>query len=248
MFEQWKASHANGDLNDRKALREALAYQNYLDSPLHIQNEAQKIAINVDCNCLLDDGIYPEAAQCCLGTEVKFTGTVAYFVLPKKNTLPKPAPYAKLDPDFLLDTLLKCRRNVLFISDWVDDAGNQALPSPDQVNCGELARGLGLCGTNWKKDRLITIIAFNIDQAHKSSWLDSGLVFYWYAAPHRTEWGLARSLGTGRPALREWTIPKQADAFKIMNYWDRQAEQDYDFSLNSLGEEYWNACAKELRP
>lgn len=248
MFEQWKASHTDGDLNNLKTLREALAYQNYLASPVQIQSEAEKVIMAVGCDGLLDNGMHPTAEQCCLGAKVQFEGAVAYFVLKKKDAFPKPAPYAKLDPDFLLDIVLNSRREVLFISDWSDDAGKPALPAPDEVNCGELARSLGLCGTNWKAGTQITIIAFTVEQAHKSTWLDSGLAFFWYAAPSRPEWGLSRSLGTGRPTLREWVLPKSEDAFKIVDYWDREAEQDYVLSANNLGVDYWNTCAKELRP
>lgn len=248
VLEKWKASHITGDLNDRKILREALAYQNYLDSPKHVQVEAEKAILDKCCADLSDDGIKPTAEQCCLGTPFHPAGKTAYFVLPRKDVLPKPAPYAKLEPEFLLDTLLKCRRQVLFISDWADDAGNSALPAPDLVNCGELARGLGLCGTNWKKGRSITIIALNVEKIHKPTWLDSGLTFFWYAAPSRPDWGLSRSLETGRPTLREWVLPKRDGAFKVENYWDRNAEEDYDFTQNRLRDMYWNTCAKELRP
>ncbi|WP_031595304.1 hypothetical protein [Ferrovum myxofaciens] len=247
MFERWKASYENGDLNDRKILREALAYQNYLGSPRHIQSEVEKVIMVDGCDDLLNIGMYPNMAQCCLGTEVQFEGEVAYFVLKKKTLLPKPAPYANQNPDFLQDTVLNLRRKVLFISDWTDEANELVLHSPDQVNCGELARGLGLCGTNWKEGERITIMAFNVEKVHKTTWLDSGLVFFWYAAPHQLKCGLARNLETGLPTLREWVLPKQDGAFMIMDYWDREAEQDYDLSANNLGVDYWNACAKEIR-
>jgi hypothetical protein len=247
VFEQWKASHANGDLSDRKALREALAYQNYLASPLHIQSEAEKVIMAVGYDSLLDNGMHPKVEQCCLGASVKFKGEVAYFVLQKKAVLPKPAPYAKQDPSFLEPTLLNSRREVLFISDWADDAGNSVLPAPGIVNCGDLARALGLCGTNWKTGTRITIIALKVDNVHKSTWLDSGLAFFWYAAPHRPGWGLTRSLETGYPILREWVLPKQEGAFNVVDYWDREAEQDYALSASDLGPDYWNTCAEEIR-
>lgn len=247
MFEQWKASYENGDLSDRKVLREALAYQNYLDSPQHIQSEAEKVIMAVGCDVMLDNGMHPKAEQCCQGAAVRLEGEVTYFVLKKKDTFPKPAPYAKLDPDFLLDIVLDSRREVLFISDWNDDAGNPVLLVPDQVNCGELARGLGLCGTNWKAGTRITIMAFDVEHAHKSTWLDSGLIFFWYAALNQQKWGLTRSLKTGCPTLREWVLPKREGSFKIVNYWDREAEQDYALTANNLGTDYWDTCAKEIR-
>jgi len=251
VFEQLKASHSSGDLNDRKTLCEALAYQNYLDSPPDIQSEAEKIISTEGCDCVLGNSIKPEAAQCCLGAAVQFEGEVAYCMLPKKVIFPKPGAYAKQDPDFLLiavlDMVLNSRRNVLFISDWKDDVGNTVLPTPEQVNCGDLARELGLCWTTWNTGKAITIIAFDVELAYKPTWLDSGLAFYWYAAPRRAKWGLARSLETGRPTLREWVLPKRDGAFKIAAYWDREVEQDYNFAPDKLCADYWKTCAKELR-
>lgn len=249
MFEQLKASHTNGDLKDiDKTLREALAYQNYLDSPPRIQSEAEKVIAANGWDCKSGVSARPETEQCCLGSSVQFEGGVAYYVFAKKISFPKPGKYAKHEPEFLLEAVLGSRRNVLFVSDWKDDAGNNALPSAEHVNCGDLARGLGLCGTTWPSGKEITIIAFEIKQAYKPTWLDSSLAFYWYAAPHRAEWGLARSLETGHPTLREWVLPKRNGAFKIAAYWDREVEQDYDFSPDKLGANYWNACTKELRP
>lgn len=245
---QWRASYTDHDLNDRKTLCEALAYWNYSNSPAHVQSEAVAIMQGVDCDRLLEEGIRPDTKQCCQGSAVQFKEAVAYFVIGKKSLFPKPAPYAKLAPEDLLDNVLGIRRNALFISDWADDDGNPVLPEPDQIDCGELAKALGLCGTNWKKGTLITILAFKVNQVHKSTWLDSGLVFYWCATPDLPAWGMTRSLETGRPTLREWVLPKKAGSFEIADYWDRQVEQDYDLCADKLGSDYWAACAKEIRP
>lgn len=245
---QWKASHTDGNLDDRKTLREALAYRNYTNSPVDVQNEAETVMMEADCDLLSDKGIYPEPNQCCRGMSVPFEGAVVYFVINTKRLLPKPAPYAKYAPEVLLDSVLKIEGHILFVSNWVDDGGNSVLPEPDRVNCGELAKALGMCGKKWKKNTPVTILALKIRQAHKSTWLDSGLAFFWYAATHCAEWGLTRSLETGRPCLREWVLPKKADAFEISDYWNRKVEQDYDLSADKLGSDYWDACAKEIRP
>lgn len=245
---QWQTSYTDENLNDRKTLRKALAYWNYSNSPVHVQSDAATIMQGLDCDRLLEEGIRPDTKQCCQGSVVPFSAAVAYFVIGRKSLFPKPAPYAKLAPEDLLDNVLAIKRTVLFISDWTDDGGNRLLPEPDQINCGELAKALGLCGTNWKEGTPITILALKVSQAHKSTWLDSGLVFFWYVASHRAEWGLTRNLETGLPGLREWVLPKKAGAFEITAYWDRKVEQDYDLCANKLGDGYWNACAKEMRP
>ena len=248
-IDQWQACYTQGDLNNRETLSQALAYQNYMKSPSHVQDEAIKIMQGRNCDELLKESIHPGTEQCCLGITVPFEGPVAYFVIKKKSLFPMPAPSANLLPEDLLDNVLnKIRRSVLFISDWTDEEGNQVLPPPDHVDCGELAQALGLCGTTWKTGLEITILALRVTQAHKSTWLDSGLAFFWYAAPHQSGWGLTRSLKTGRPALREWVLPKQAGAFGIEAYWNLKVEQDCDLRAENLSVDYWDACAKELRP
>lgn len=245
---QWQASYTAHDLSDQKTLREALAYWNYSNSPVHVRDEAATIMQGANCDRILEEGIRPDIKLCCQGSAVQFKGSVAYFVIDRKRLFPKPAPYAKLAPGDLLGPVLVSAGNVLFVSDWADDGGNRELPEPDRINCGELAKALGLCGKIWKKGTPITIFSFKLSRAYKSTWLDSGLVFFWYVAPHRNEWGLTRSLETGRPALREWVLPKKEGAFEIVDYWEQEVEQDYDLRADRLGADYWAACAKEMRP
>ena len=245
---QWQASYTARDLSDRKVLREALAYRNYSNSPDHVKSEIETIVQGINCDLLLEKGMRPESRQCCQGSVVPFNAAIVYFMIGRKSLFPKPAPYANLAPEDLLDNVLAIKRTVLFVSDWTDDGGNRSLPEPDQINCGELAKALGLCGTNWKEGTPVTILALKVSQARKSTWLDSGLAFFWFVASHRAKWGLTRSLETGLPGLREWVLPKEAGAFEIAAYWDRKVEQDYDLCADKLGDGYWNACAKEMRP
>lgn len=245
---QWEASYTADDLSDRKTLREALAYWNYSNSPPHVQSEAAAITRGMSSDQFLTKVLYPSTKQCCQGSVVPFNAAAAYFVMDRKRLFPKPAIYAKQAPEDLLRPVLDSLGSLLFISDWADDDGNRVLPDPDRIDCGELAKALGMCGKNWKKGTPIVIFSFKLSQAHKSTWLDSGLAFFWYVAPHRNEWGLTRSLETGRPALREWVLPKKVGAFEIVDYWEQEVEQDYDLRADRLGDGYWNACAKEMRP
>ncbi|MBZ0092566.1 MAG: hypothetical protein K8F27_10130 [Sulfuricellaceae bacterium] len=249
-IDQWQGSFVHGDLSDRKTLRGALAYQNYEHSPKHIQVEAAKVMQGMDCEGLLElkKSFFANDGQCGLGNEVPFSADVAYFVIRKQKLFPNPGFSAKFLPEDLLDKILRLNRNVLFISDWTDACGSPALPPPDQVDCAELVQALGLCGVMWKEGAEITILGMKMPQARKSTWLDSGLAFYWHAVPDQPNWGLTRSLKSGRPALREWVVRKQAGIFDIEAYWDRKFEQNCDLRVDKLNADYWDACAKELRP
>ena len=191
---------------------------------------------------------FTKSRQCCLGEIVPFDGDALYLVVTKKSLFPIPASTTVLEPSYLLDNVLALKRNAIFISNWTDDDGKTALPAPDQVDCGVLARELGLCGTYWKRGSEIAILALQVKQAHKPTWLDSGLSFFWCAVPHRGEWGLTRSLETGQPCMREWMLPKQDGAFAVVEYWKRNVAQDCDLRTENLSERYWKSCAKEIRP
>jgi hypothetical protein len=246
---QWQASFTDHDLNDRKTLREALAYWNYSNSPVHVQSEVVTIMQGRNCDQLLEKPIFPSSAQCCLGAKIHFAEQVVYFTIDRNRLFSNPAIHAKQAPEFLVDAFREMKRLILFVSDWGDDDGNPALPTPDRVDCGELVKALGLCGKEWKKGEAVTILALRVKQSvHKSTWLDSGLAFFWYVAPHRSEWGLTRSLETGCPTLREWVLPNQAGAFDVVDYWDQHMASDCDLRADKLGDGYWNACAQEIRP
>lgn len=245
---RWKISYTQGDLNDRRQIREALAYQNFLGSPAAIQSKAVDAMQGKDCDALLDGPMQPATEQCCLGDSVPIEGGTSYLVVTKKSLFPIPASTTVLEPSYLLDNVLALRRKAIFISNWTDDEGKTVLPKPGQVDCGVLARELGLCGVSWKRGSEIAILALQVKQAHKPTWLDSGLSFFWYAAPHRGKWGLTRSLETGQPRLREWMLPKQDGAFVVVEYWKRNVAQDCDLHPENLSERYWESCAKEIRP
>lgn len=244
---QWEVSYTDHDLSDRKTLREALAYWNYLNSPAHVQREVETVIQSKDCDQLLGKSIYLNATQYCLGDKIHFSDQVVYFTIDTNRLFSNPTTHAKQAPEFLADVFREMKRLVLFVSDWSDADGSPAFPAPEQVDCVELVKALGLCGKEWKKDDAVTILALKINQAHKSTWLDSGLVFFWCVAPHRTEWGLTRSLETGRPALREWVLPNQAGAFDVVDYWDQYMANDCDLREDKLCSDYWAACAKEIR-
>ncbi len=246
---QWEASYTDHDLNDRKTLREALAYWNYSKSPDLVRREVVAITQSGDCDQLLGKPVRLSSTQYCLGAPIHFADRVVYFTIDRNRLFSNPATHTKQAPEFLAEVFRKMNRLILFVSDWRDDGGNPALPMPERVDCRELVKALGLCGKEWKKNDAVTTLALKVKQfVHKSTWLDSGLVFFWCVAPHRTEWGLTRSLETGLPALREWVLPNQAGAFDVVDYWDQRMTSDCDLREDKLCSDYWVACAKEIRP
>lgn len=245
---QWKASHTGGNLNDRKTLREALAYWNYSNSPAPVQDEIAAIVQNRECDQLLGKPVFLDPTQYCLGDKFHCAEQIVYFTIDTNRFFSNPATRTKQAPEFLADVFGEMKRLVLFVSDWDNDDGNPAFPAPEQVDCAELLKALGMCGKEWKKDDAVTILALKVKQSvHKPTWLDSGLVFFWCAAPQRPKWGLTRSLETGRLALREWVLFNQAGAFDVVDYWNRHMVSDCDLREGKLGSDYWVARAKEIR-
>lgn len=246
-IEQWGTSFAVGSLSNRKTLREALAYRNYLDSPEQVQVEVVSLIEDKNCDdALVTAGIFPTETQCCLGAEVAFPGITAYFVIDGVKLLPNTQLNARQPPIFLAEHLRKLKRNVLFISNWLDDSGKPVFTDPGAVDCGDLLKALGVCKT-WEAGDTLLVLALAVGQGHKPTWLDSNLVFYWYAAPHRPEWGLTRSLETGRTSLREWVLSTRKSVFEVMEYWSRPVEQAYKLEADNLDNGYWETCAKEIR-
>jgi len=247
-IEQWGASFSKGNLNNRETLREALAYRNFLDSPAQIQAEVLNRLADKPCDdALVTAGIIPTEAQCCLGAEVALPGETAYFVIDGVKLLPNTKLNARQPPMFLAEHLRKLKRNVLFISNWQDDSGMPVFTDPDTVDCGDLLKALGICKT-WEVGDTLLVLALAVEHRHKPTWLDSNLVFYWYAAPHRPEWGLSRSLETGRANLREWVLSTRKSAFEVVKYWNRPVERACQLGTANLGNDYWETCAQEIRP
>lgn len=242
--DQWQASYVNGDLNERKTLCEALSYRNFDNSPDYVRTIAVQVLQGLDCAKAMEGGVFrPSNIQCCLGEKSPFEGTSAYLVISKKDLFPTTSG-AVIPPEYMLEPLRNgIRRNVLFISDWCDNNGAPVLPGPDQVDCGALAEALGMYGSHWRQGSEIAIFSLKITHAHKSTWLDSGLAFYWYATPNLPRWGLTRSLKSGCPTLREWVIPRQNGDYDITAYWRRTVAHNCE----PPNDDYWNACIQELR-
>lgn len=243
-IEQWRDSFTKGDVKDRKVLREALAYQNYQDSPPAIQAVAEQILASADCDRAREGKEYTVESRYGLGDEVPLPGSSVFFVLPQRSDSKHKA---KQPVAFMLESLRKLRRHAMFISDWTDDKGEQLLSDPQTVDCGDLLKALGMPKA-WAANDELVIFDLKVDKAHKPTWIDSNLGFYWYAAKDRPAWGLTRSLETGLPTLKEWVLRTRESAYQVTQCRERCLEREYKLQADHLGDGYWQACAQEIRP
>lgn len=246
-IEQWRESFTKGDLKDRKVLREALAYQNYRDSPPAIQAAADQILAGADCDEALEARRYSEEPLYGLGSEITFHGSSIFFVIDRARLPGNSKHWARQPPEFLVEPLCKITRHALFVSDWTDDIGEQLLSDPQTVDGGALLRSLGMSKA-WAANDVLLIFALKVEKVHKPTWVDSNLGFYWYAAKDRPSWGLTRSLETGLPEMKEWVLRTRKSAYQVMQCWERALERDYKLQADHLGDGYWQACAQEIRP
>lgn len=252
---KWEVSYREGDLFNPALLREAMAYRNFLDSPADVQTTALQMLQGEACEKVLLDGKQPDENRCFLGQPADLTGSTLYFFYGKELFL-NPAGKAAIPAEFLdLTQLMRdLRRNILFISTWEDEAGERGLQLPNEegFDCRKTAMALGLCGKSWISGDTVTILALSVKQAHKPTWLDSWLTFFWYAAPNHDTFGLTRSLINGRPHLREWVLrkihPDSPENYQALSYWKPKMEQDCDLRVDQLGNDFWSPCAKEMRP
>ena len=246
-IEQWRDSFTKGDLKDRKILREALAYQNYRDSPAAIQAAADQILAGADCERALEGKGYAEESHYGLGAEIPFHGSSIFFVIDRTRLPGNPKHWASQPPEFLAEPLGKITRHAMFVSDWTDDNGEQRLSNPHMVDCADLLKYLGISRA-WAAKDVLLIFALKVSKVHKPTWIDSNLGFYWYAAKDRPAWGLTRSLETGLPTLKEWVLRTRKSAYQVTQYWERTLERDYKLLADHLDDGYWQACAQEIRP
>lgn len=248
--EQWRDSFTRGDLKDRKILREALAYRNYQDSPATVQGVVVQLLLGEDCNAVPTNGLAtrPGESRYGLGEEVPLPDQSVFFVINRARLPGDPKHWAKQPPEFLVEPLSKITRHAMFVSDWTNDQGQPLWSDPQTVDCGDLLKALGM-STEWAANDVLLIVSLKVSKAHKPTWVDSNLGFYWYAAKDRPAWGLTRSLETGRPMLKEWVLLRaRMSAYQVTQYWERHLEQAYKLQADHLGSGYWQACTQEIRP
>lgn len=244
-IDQWRISHVSGDVTVPRTLCQALAFRNFEFSPLEIQLVAKSVLKDADCDLALDGKLYPTADQCCLGPKTTDPIPITYVIVPWRKLFPLPITKKTThDHSAVSDNLRALIGNILFVSDWRDEDCNPAFSNPELIDCTELAASLGIPGTtpHWGIGANIAIIALQSKHLHKPTLLDAGFAYFWYAAPDQPQWGLTRSIRTGRPALREWVLSRSGD-YTVVDYWRREFTRD----CQPPNDEFWENCAREVR-
>lgn len=240
----------NGDLNDIAALKNALAWKNYLESDG--RRSAVEAFLKLDytaLNALPGKAARPESAYLCCGRACSTPGQMAYWVAITDKKFEQAIPSIPAD----LWSRHPIRRQVVAQAKvwlqrkereilWLSDLGHHELPG---LNAGELVADLGQLGVTGGADRRVIVFTVSVSgDLSKPTLADAGYTYYWRASPSSRDYGMTRSLRDNRPAYKEWVAPKSV--VEIVDAWPLRLE---DFSLDEsrLRMAFWQACREEMR-